>query len=61
VTSAVDSPATGAQASAHGVVAGQPLARRVPQASLAPQLRRPKPSGEVAGTDLGEVAGTDHG
>jgi signal transduction histidine kinase len=27
------------------------LTRRVPQASLAPQLRRPKPSDEVAGTD----------
>lgn len=53
VTSAVDSPATGAQASAHGVVAGQPLARRVPQASLAPQLRRSQPSGEVTHTEPG--------
>ncbi|HEX6403091.1 MAG TPA: sensor histidine kinase [Pseudonocardiaceae bacterium] len=53
VASAVASPATGAQPSAHGLIAGQPLARRVPQASLAPQLRRPKPSGEVAGTDHG--------
>lgn len=47
----VAAPATAAQPPAGGGIAGSQLSRRVPQANLAPELRRTKPAGEVVAAE----------